>query len=294
MQRLDKKIVDDVLRNIHREYVGDINGVRTGIGALDNIIGYLHNGGLYVIFGRPGIGKTDFAFNMVYQNSVINNNTVVYEMSDPSLNAEVFIRRLAKIMTGIGTCNPTRLSDQDKKKLEVAVDALQHKYIFMDTPLRGEVFDEIKISAEQFCLDSFAGIYPDYVVIDDFEHIEISSYPGQERWDLSMKRLTSKLKKLAVDINRPVIVLAEASSGCELRADRRPVLSDLTYKSLSYDFLSYEADCILSLYREDYYDHDALPGIMEINVLTNLYGDTGRVMTGIMPGIGGYVDVDSW
>lgn len=290
--RLDLNDIDMVLNNMRREELGDIDGVKTGIDTLDNILGYLHNGGLYIIFGRPGIGKTEFAINLVYQNTIMNNKAVVYEMSDPSMNVDVFTRRLVRMMTGIDTFGSDGRSAREKEEIRKAARNLENKFIFMGEPLKGEVFDETEITLKKFCCDTFNRTYPDYIIIDDFEHIEFSEYPGHERWDLSMKRVASALKKLAVDMNRPVIVLAEACSDCELRADKRPMLSDLSHESLSYDFLSYEADGVISLYREDYYDPDANSDSTEINVLSNVYGHTGRVLVGMMPEFDRYVEID--
>jgi len=62
----------------------------------------------------------------------------------------------------------------------------------------------------------------------------------------------------------------------ELRRDKRPRLTDLR----TVGRLEQEADMIITVYRDDYYNADAspTPGVAEINVVKQRNGNAGCVM----------------
>jgi replicative DNA helicase len=75
-----------------------------------------------------------------------------------------------------------------------------------------------------------------------------------------------------------VIAVAQLSRAVEQRPDKRPVLSDLRESGQ----IEADADCVLMLYRDDYYDHDSeRPGEMDIIVRKNRQGRLGQITTRI-------------
>jgi replicative DNA helicase len=86
------------------------------------------------------------------------------------------------------------------------------------------------------------------------------------------------LKRLAREINCPVIAVAQLSRAVESRPDKRPILSDLRESGQ----IEADADCVLMLYRDDYYDRESeRPGEMEIIVRKNRQGRLGKITTEI-------------
>ena len=84
------------------------------------------------------------------------------------------------------------------------------------------------------------------------------------------------LKRLARELSCPVIAVAQLSRAVEQRPDKRPVLSDLRESGQ----IEADADCVLMLYRDDYYDWDSeRPGEMDIIVRKNRQGRLGHVTT---------------
>jgi DnaB-like helicase C terminal domain len=76
----------------------------------------------------------------------------------------------------------------------------------------------------------------------------------------------------------PVLAVAQLSRAVEQRPDKRPLLSDLRESGQ----IEADADCVLMLYRDDYYDRDSeRPGEMDVIERRNRQGRLGQVTTRI-------------
>ena len=85
--------------------------------------------------------------------------------------------------------------------------------------------------------------------------------------------LSRALKLLAMELRCPVIALSQLSRAVEQRTDRRPLLSDLRESGS----IEADADSVLMLYRDDYYDEDSpRPGEIDLLVSKNRHGATRR------------------
>ncbi len=99
-----------------------------------------------------------------------------------------------------------------------------------------------------------------------------SKFAGNRVQEIS--EISRGLKELARELHIPIIALSQLSRNVEQRADRRPQLSDLRESGA----IEQDADSVLMLYREDYYDaYTDKKGIASIFVRKNRNGPVDDV-----------------
>ncbi|WP_205871435.1 DnaB-like helicase C-terminal domain-containing protein, partial [Pseudomonas viridiflava] len=86
----------------------------------------------------------------------------------------------------------------------------------------------------------------DLVVID---HLHLMPLPGKTRETVEIGNITAGLKKLAKELNCPVVLLSQLNRALESRQNKRPQMSDLRESGN----IEQDADLIVFLYRDDYY-----------------------------------------
>ena len=84
-----------------------------------------------------------------------------------------------------------------------------------------------------------------------------------------MSQISVALKRLAQELNIPVIAISQLNRGLEFRDDKRPKLSDLRDSGS----LEQDADIVMLLYRESYYDRENADNTIEIDVAKNRNGE---------------------
>ena len=210
-------------------------------GIFEKISG-LNMPGLILLAARPGMGKTSFALNMA--RIVAEKKTVAVfslEMSREQVAARLLA--LAPPAENKRTCAGTIYID-DNPALSVA-----------------------DIHAKCFQLDNLGLVVIDYVQL-------ITWNQGGENRRQFAGETSRMLKIMAKELTIPVLCLSQLSRATEERENKRPILSDLRES----DSFVPEADIVLFLYRDGYYNEDLKKrNIVECIVAKNLHGETGTV-----------------
>lgn len=223
---------------------GEITGLVTGYYDLDKVTSGLHPNELIIIAARPAMGKTAFALNLA--TNIAEQNKTSVALFNMEMGAEQLAMRMLSSAGQIDgyKLKSGKLEHNDWKRVNEAVSRLTEMKIYMDdTP--GMTIGEIRAKCRRLA-SSEEGL--GIVIIDYLQLISGSArYSGNRQQEVS--EISRSLKTLAMELNIPVIALAQLSRSVEGRDDKRPLLSDLRESGS----IEQDADIVAFLYREDYY-----------------------------------------
>lgn len=223
---------------------GVLTGITTGFDDLDKVTTGLHGNELIILAARPAMGKTAWALNLAVNVATRENKTVA--LFNLEMGAEQLIQRMiaAEGQISLSHLKNGTLQRNDWKKLDECLARLSETKIFIDdTP--GMTIAEIRAKCRRLASsEGDLGI----IIIDYLQLISGSSrYAGNRQQEIA--EISRSLKTLAMELNVPIVALAQLSRTVEGREDKRPILSDLRESGS----IEQDADIVAFLYRDDYY-----------------------------------------
>jgi len=261
----------------------DIPGMSTGLRDLDRAIAGLNKSDLILLAARPGMGKTSMALNILLEAGKKSGKNVAFfslEMSREQLalrliSSECFVE-LKKLITG-------KLSETDWEKVAVAADSLNRSKILIDDDSSVTVAD---INARCRRVDDLGLVVIDYLQLMQSAGGKVRS--GDNRQQI-VSDISRSLKIMAKELNVPVLCMSQLSRANEARQNKRPMLSDLRESGA----IEQDADIVLFLYREGYYEKDAEnPNLAECIVAKNRHGETRTVELQWLPEFTTFSDIE--
>jgi replicative DNA helicase len=254
-------------------------GIPTGFYMLDNLIEGLRPSDLIVLAGRPAMGKTAFAINIMRKITFTTTpKRVVFfslEMSTKqilerllSLDAMVDSRLLRK---------KRYLSREQWDQINLSSDIIQgtEDYICIDETAALTVSD-IRNRVQQLKKNETPA---DLIIID---YLQLITSKGQfERRDLEVSNITRNLKMIAKDFNLPVLLLSQLNRQVESRKSKIPVLSDLRDSGA----IEQDADIVAFIYRDEIYNpkNEEKKNIADIIISKNRSGQIGNAALRFTP-----------
>lgn len=259
--------MDDTLRQINELTLADgkITGVSTGLDVVDNKLSGLQNSQLILLAARPAMGKTALGLTMAWNAARLGKSVAFFslEMSTYQLNQRllsmVSLVSLESIING-------SIRDDDWSLLIDATKKIVKADLYVDeTP--GIRLSEMKSKLKR--LKAERGL--DLVVID---YLQLMQADGrQENRQNEIASISRGLKSLSKELNCPILSLAQLSREADKRADHKPILSDLRESGA----IEQDADVVMLLYREDYYDEEVEPNQAKVIFAKHRNGATGTV-----------------
>ena len=221
----------------------EITGLSTGYHDFDKMISGLQPDNLIILAARPAVGKTAFALNIAQNvGKASNTNVAIFSLE---MSAESLVNRMICAEGGINAnhLRDGNLEGNEWNDLTVAIGTLANTNIFIDdTP--GIKMSEIRAKCRRLAKEQ-GGI--GFIVVDYLQLIEGSNKESRQQ---EVSEISRQLKKLAKELNVPILALSQLSRGVEQRQDKRPVLSDIRESGS----IEQDADIVAFLYRDDYYE----------------------------------------
>jgi len=244
---------------------GNITGVTTGLETIDNKLSGLQPSQLILLAARPAMGKTALGLTIAW-NAAKEDKSVAFfslEMSTLQLSyrliSMVSMIDLEQVMNG-------RIKDDEWELLFHSTREIASKDLYVDeTP--GITLSEMRSKLKR--LKAEKGL--DLVVIDYLQLMQADGH--QENRQNEIASISRGLKSLSKELNCPILSLAQLSREADKRADHKPILSDLRESGA----IEQDADVVMLLYREDYYDEEDNPNIAKVIVAKHRNGSTGSL-----------------
>jgi len=252
---------------------GSFSGLPTGLHNFDKMTNGLQPADLLILAGRPSMGKTSFAMNIV-ENVAIKEKVPVAVFS-LEMSAEQLVIRM---ISSWGRIDQTRLrsgqlTEDDWPKITSAIGIMnENARLFIDdTPALSP--SELRARARRLKREHDIGL----VMVD---YLQLMQVPGtSENRTNEISEISRSLKALAKELDVPVIALSQLNRQVEQRDNKRPRMSDLRESG----GIEQDADVIMFVYRDEVYNEDTPDkGIAEIIIGKQRNGPLGTARTAFL------------
>ena len=244
--------------------------VTTGIKKLDLITGGFQGGEVTVLAARPSMGKTDVMLHFAKVSGWAGFLPLVFSLEMPE---KLITSRLIASTGGFNRAkmrDPKRmLTENQKNKWSDVLGNLDETYMQIFDGA-GQTVAEMRAKARKL-MHQFPYRKP-IIFIDYLTLIQTAQFFGGNA-HMQVTEISKSLKTMAKDFDCPVVWLAQLNRSVESRANKRPMMSDIRESGS----VEQDADVILFLYREAYYNRDSEDHTLEIIVSKNRNGPVGTI-----------------
>lgn len=243
-----------------------ITGLSTGFADLDDKTSGLQPSDLIIVAGRPSMGKTTFAMNLVENALMKSDKTIlVFSLEMP---AESLVMRMISSLGRIeqGRVRTGKLDDEDWSRLTSTVALLQSRKLYIDDTA-GISPTEMRARARRVAREQGEiGL----IMVDYLQLMQLGG--SSENRVNEISEISRSLKALAKEFNCPVVALSQLNRSLEQRPNKRPVNSDLRESGA----IEQDADVIMFVYRDEvYHPETEHKGIAEIIIGKQRNGPIG-------------------
>lgn len=256
--------------------------VLSGFTALDEFLGGLQHSDLIITAGRPSMGKTSLALNIV-RNAAVDYGACVAFFS-LEMSRESLVLRLLSSESGVNLRQVRlgRHTEAEERRIMEATGVLAEAPIYIDDSPQLRVV-EMRSKARRLHLERGVNL----IVVD---YLQLMQGEGRvENRVQEISYISRSLKGIARELNVPVVAVSQLSRAVEWRASHRPQLSDLRESGS----IEQDADVVIFIYRDEIYvpeeewrvlhQDEAYPPPAEIIIAKHRNGPTGQVSLRFIP-----------
>jgi replicative DNA helicase len=239
LRRLED-VLDDVYADLKARASDDqVPMMPTGYAGLDKKLGGWRRGALYTIGAATGKGKTALLLNIGTHAAQRGRTVLIFSLE---MTAKSLAERLITAEAGVSLVSLTsgHITEGDWPKITDAVTRIRPHPIWIDDT------SSITIPMLRSQVRRFALHYPLDLVLVDYLQLARLGRPVSQRY-LEVGLISQELKRLAREMNVPVIAAAQLSRAVDQRMDKRPQLSDLRESGN----IEQDSDAVLLIHREE-------------------------------------------
>ena len=263
---LIKPVYDNIDKTMRSD--GDLVGISTGFRDLDKYTMGLQEGDLFIIAGRPSMGKTAFALSIAGH---LVNESIPCVLFSLEMSARSIMYRLISLLGKIELkklFEAKNLSDSDFNEIENSLSLLSRSKFYID--------DTSALSPSEILSRSrkLKRENPDLgLIIIDYMQLMRADNRNDNRVS-EMSEISRSLKALAKEIDVPVIALSQLNRAPETRTGKKPVLADLKDSGA----IEQDADIVTFVFRAEKYEQvPENKGLAVIDIAKHRNGPTGTV-----------------
>jgi replicative DNA helicase len=270
-----KKAVNDQLELLSSLKENDgkqLLGASSTLQALDQHLSGFENGKVYVIAGRPAMGKTTLGLNLV--EGIAASTKGVVAVFSLEMNTGQIIE---KMMSSQGRVDfsrlrsPWELSATDWDAVNSGVKKLRGLDIFFDDSAKQSPTD-LRVRCRRLVRETGKPLRA--ILIDYVQLMHGASGKVYANREAEVAAISGDIRALAKDFNCPVILLSQLNRSVESRPNKRPIISDLRESGA----LEQDASCVIFIYRDEVYRPNTKDkGIAELIIAKHRGGKTGTV-----------------
>ena len=273
----ETKLVLDVLNtnyeDIENTSLGNKEqGIRSGFYDFDALTQGLNRGDLIVLGGRPAMGKTSISLNIAL--NIAERNSFPVCIFSLEMSKEQITYRLMSMDSGIesGRLRTGRLQQDEWPVLAKSIENIGRRKIYINdkSTISIKEIQDICSTIKDQSKNKKLGL----IVIDFVQLMELDQTSLDLSRDDELTKIAIKLKKLAIELDVPVLVTSQLEREIERRNNKRPMLSDIRDTTALEGF----ADLITMIYRDEYYEPATEDrGITELITCKHRNGPVGTV-----------------
>ena len=246
-------------------------GLASGFYDLDSITQGFQKSDLIIVAGRPAMGKTALCLNIAINILKLYKYPVLFfslEMSKEQLAYRLVSNEIEIQNTRL---KKGQLEENDWGKLTQAIKYFSELPLFIDDTSNLSIQD-IKLKTQRiFFEQKMIGL----IIIDYLQLVESYDTFSDNRVE-ELSKITRGLKNIAREFKVPIIALSQLSRNVENRFNKSPILSDLKESGS----IEQDADLVLMLYRESYYNYKEISrenDITELIIAKHRNGSVGTI-----------------
>lgn len=262
-----------------------IFGLPTGFTELDEMLCGLKNSEMIVLAGRPGLGKSALMMNIAENVAEKHGSVGIFslEMSDEALATRSIA--MDSRIDSYKLMSRKVSYDEFKKASKNVLEKINVSNKIKTIDKGGLTPAELFIHSKRLKIEN-----PDLRLLA-IDYLQIMGATNGRMTDTEkVTYFSNSVKRLAKEIDLPVLVLSQLSRACEDRTDRRPQLSDLRQSGA----IEQDADVVMFIYRDDYYTPGLNAGISEIIVAKQKNGRTGTIKIGFTKEFTKFTNLDKY